>query len=952
MSRHGGGSTARSIPERRHGGGSTARPCRCSRAALSILIILNASILGADSRGDAKAFQSAVSLFSSAQYRPALEAFQDFATGYPGSPLRARLSYWIGACALKLKDYEIALGYLRVAGDSSGADQFMAAHSLLLAGAALEELGRSGEAEAAYREILARRAPFAIAAEAAFRLAGVSFRGGSFTAARDLYGKLLIDFPSSGFSSESQFFLAESELALGRLPEAERRFRTLLSLYPDSPRIAFSRYRIAEILWRQGRKAEAVSALEDLLKEAANGELIGSALCLLGDILLEGKDFGGALAVYTRALEELPEGTGRQETCMDAGIALSMMGKLEEAVDFLEKASLGPSLKVTEQSRFRLARALFELGRRGEAELGLESFVSDFKDSPFAEQALELLGEMSWQRDDFPRSFAWWDRLVREFPASRKTPERIYRRGLASLRMGDEPAALDDFQRIRSDFPRSEFAGQSAYDIGAVYSARSEFSRAISFFQAALDSSASRDLALRSRLAMGVCRFNLGAYALALSGFDSLLPDLPKGAERQGVILYAGRALYRLERYPQAAICFQEAAGEPSEEGGSAQALYWLAWSQFRMGKPADARRSFLLVGDRHPEDPSAAESLLRASFCSAQLADDAGAVEILDRALALASGPAAREMREKALFEKGWALARLGKSQQSDAVFEDLASEFPDGKLAAEAFFKKAEQAVEQGRLSEGVEGFKRISRDFPSHPLAEQALYRAADAELEAGNASASALLFWSCLVRYTRGAFFYPALEGMERALTAAGTPDAARGLLEAARDDSGLRPELRSAIELDYARLLITRSPEEAIELIKEASGRQLPEPLAGEAVLLMARCYTLQGELDKAREILQGLREARTDRIGAQARLELARALESAGDSEAAVEMFAGTAAIFRSFPDLAAEGLANAARVARLNGDFGKARIAEARLKKDYPQSPWALMLAVERDMR
>src|SRR5208282_3984605 len=126
----------------------------------------------------------------------------------------------------------------------------------------LEGLGRDEEAGAAYRGILLDPSAAAYDAEATFRLAGTEYRAGRFAAARDLYAKLLLDNPAtvpggiqagSRFVRDAVFFVGECELALGRLAEAERRFLTLLSLYPDSPYIEAASFRLVDIAGRQDR---------------------------------------------------------------------------------------------------------------------------------------------------------------------------------------------------------------------------------------------------------------------------------------------------------------------------------------------------------------------------------------------------------------------------------------------------------------------------------------------------------------------------------------------------------------------------------------------------------------------------------------------------------------------------------------------------------------------------
>jgi Tfp pilus assembly protein PilF len=68
----------------------------------------------------------------------------------------------------------------------------------------------------------------------------------------------------------------------------------------------------------------------------------------------------------------------------------------------------------------------------------------------------------------------------------------------------------------------------------------------------------------------------------------------------------------------------------------------------------------------------------------------------------------------------------------------------------------------------------------------------------------------------------------------------------------------------------------------------------------------------------------------------------ARLLEVNGRTAEAVEEFLTLAYLFPDIEDLAAEGLAQAARVARARGERDRARSFEDRLRKEYPDSSWA----------
>ena len=66
-----------------------------------------------------------------------------------------------------------------------------------------------------------------------------------------------------------------------------------------------------------------------------------------------------------------------------------------------------------------------------------------------------------------------------------------------------------------------------------------------------------------------------------------------------------------------------------------------------------------------------------------------------------------------------------------------------------------------------------------------------------------------------------------------------------------------------------------------------------------------------------------------------------RALESTGHTSEAVDEFLKLSYQFPDFPDLVAEALYNAVRIARARGEQDRAAKIEQGLKKAFPASPW-----------
>ncbi len=214
--------------------------------------------------------------------------------------------------------------------------------------------------------------------------------------------------------------------------------------------------------------------------------------------------------------------------------------------------------------------------------------------------------------------------------------------------------------------------------------------------------------------------------------------------------------------------------------------------------------------------------------------------------------------------------------------------------------------------------------------------------------GDAAGAVKAFWACLSAGARSSVLTAGLDGFSAALHAAGDVDLARTYARLASGAGALSPDAAAGVRLAAADILVASQPDEALAIITDVRRDAPAEPFAGQASLLLAKCYAAEKDWDHALDILGVLESSRADEIGAQAALQRGDTLEAMGRTADAIDELVKVGYLFPDFADLAAEGLFNAVRLAHARGDEQRAARLAQNLLASYPTTKWGLLLKAQ----
>jgi len=903
-------------------------------------------------------YLSGVSDFYLGEFRSCLSALGNYGRKYPRSANNRRVSYWLGSAHFQLYNYTDALTHLNDQVEKYPDEQPYFDHSLLLKGMVEENLSKWAAAKSSYGRLLDRESARDLWPETLYRVGGINLRFSDYSAALTAFTRILIEFPNSQYAGEAVFFIGECNFFLRRYSEAERSFRSVLTAEPSLEQRETGLYRLAIILAEQGRNVQALEICNELELRFPRGQYLDLLIRLKADLLFDLGRYDQAFAAYSEALAAAAGKEERQVIYYNMGLSAFLDGDMRRSVEPLEKALEGRP-EISEQSLFRLAAALTDLGSKDRAVIRFEEFRKRFPASQAREEATRMLASLYQDGGDLEQAEGMYTELITRYPDSPYQDEYLFKRGSSYLKREASAVALGDFFSLTQMWPNSPYIAESRYNIGYIYSRRGEYARALPFFEQALKADPSPELAGRSILAAGVCAFNAGEYSQAIRLFRR---NTASGAAWAGESwFYLGRTHYKLEQLEDASGGFARAAellgGTPQGE----EALFWMGLCQFRLDKLIPAQKTFLKLTEMYPRGRRVAESYYRAGICASQLDSYPESIDYYDKALQAAGSQTAEyrdDLNQEILYQKGFALLRSGERDRAVATYESLSREYPKSTLASEAFFKIAEEDFRVGSYRSAERGFLLVKDRFPASPAARSALYWAGLSSAREGD-RVSALEYLIGYLEENPGGGESSAggltdvaireirtvLSGIVSAGTSAETKSSGGRIFEDFYRRVDRSPSLgegfKNLVRFEYARFIFPDRPEESMAILQTMRTTDLVEPLRSEVSFLIGEYYRINGELDRAYDIFTGIIAASSGQPGAASQLAIARILEDRGKKQEAAEEYLKVHFLYPDQQDLAAEGLYGAGRLYWDQGFRDRAEQLFEKLSEEYPDSPW-----------
>jgi TolA-binding protein len=449
-------------------------------------------------------------------------------------------------------------------------------------------------------------------------------------------------------------------------------------------------------LLSRGMYDMAASAYGDFLRRYPESVYARDARYRKAEAYFLQKDNDKALAEFTQLLAGDISPAMAAEARLRIGQIKYASGKLEEARLMMEEALTTPGAEeqAIMAAEYYLAELLIKSGKRDEARKAFEAFIERYEQGSYSGFAAMNLGDIYMEEKEYGKAAATYAAAVPVLEETGLKAEADLREAEALKFSGEKEKALQKYREILSRYPEQE---------------------------------------IKDRAALGEVSVNYGAgdNKAAIDSARALLPGMKVAEEICRVKFLLAGSYLNTDRFSEAREIYGEIDGQCASARMERRAKLNNSWAGYKLGLYEQCLKETGAYLNAYPEEEADEALYLRGKTLGAMNRWD----EAIDEYDALLDKYADSMFRREALYDKGWACDRAGKTEAGLFAHREFIEEFPGDERSPGLLLKIAQERLQSKEYDQAIELYERFLAEYAKDPQRQFAMYQMARAFYEAG-------------------------------------------------------------------------------------------------------------------------------------------------------------------------------------------------------------------------
>ncbi len=535
--------------------------------------------------------------------------------------------------------------------------------------------------------------------------------------AYDIFHELLA-YPE--FKDATLFWLGETYLKGGDTKQAEKQYRQIIDVYPQSIYAPQAYYSLGWIYFEQNQFPEAQKTFEQFIQRFPDHQLKGDAVFKLGEVKYNLQAYEKAIDHFVGYIFDYPQSTRQAEAYFYIGESYYYLKDYLRAVTYYAKAAeTAYDNKLILLAKVSLGWSYLRLEKLTLAQRYFEEAYALAKEKNILSDDV-LLGQATLysQMKEYPKAMEAYVELIAAFPDSPRAAEAHLGRANIYYLTGDYPQAVESYQKIIDMFrggpEASEILEKAYFGLAWSYLKLGNIDASIRSFETIKDRTESKTVKTSALTQIGDAYQDHGELEKAVDVYDTILKDYAEGPYTDYVQYRQGIALLKMENIKAATLSFQGLRANFPRSSYLHDAQYYLAVAHFKKGDWAQTKDEIAqFISSLPPDNEYMAEALYILALSCFNLHEYDDALKSFQRIVK--DYPEQSAMIRNCELHIARCHDKKGGTQEALKQFQELVERYPQSQTAQEALLELGDHSLESSDFDAAIAYYRRFIEEFP---------------------------------------------------------------------------------------------------------------------------------------------------------------------------------------------------------------------------------------------
>ena len=548
------------------------------------------------------------------------------------------------------------------------------------------------------------------------------YSDGLYQLASEQFDRFLKKYPTSIKRLDAFFLSVECRFQQQQFDTAAKLFERFLAEYPSSRLSDDANLRHGESYLRVKQPQLALPAFKKVLDDFGDSDLAGEAAYWTGEAYVRMDQYENGIKYYMLAFEHYPQSRLRDYSLYAIGWAYQTKGDHRNAIEWYRRlAKEFPQSQLISASLVRIGECYFAVHEYRKAINELSSSRKGITQPDEKGEATYLIAEAHYHLADFDQARKAYEEFLAQFPGHKLTGDVVYALGWTYLKLNNFRMAEATFDRIASGNDAAAFS--AAFRRGVAEKLGGKHDEALATWNDLVHRSPAGESTDNALYETGLIWYERGEYEKALLLFERVIKEFPGSDVIAEVYRMLGECRVVKSDFAGAQEAFARAMSVSEVAFDTrVNALYQLAWCQYKLDQRREALRTFSDFLDQYPTYPKATDARFWRAETHYQMGSWDAALKDYDAVASNAASP----KREQAFYGAGWSLYKSGAYREAAGRFQRLVTEFPSSQFTFDARVRLADCHFFLKDYKSAEVAYRAVVRQFPERKERDYAMYQ----------------------------------------------------------------------------------------------------------------------------------------------------------------------------------------------------------------------------------